>query len=87
MRRGCSITVSSSGLQLGVSEMTQPVSILEGDALVRRREATLGGTLEGEGVTVSPLVVDTEVSKSITPEQVFGVPGTDALVTLTSKVT
>ena len=48
------VTVSSSGLQLGVSEMTQPVSILEGDALVRRREATLGGTLEGEpGIAAS----------------------------------
>ena len=35
------VTVSSSGLQLGVSEMTQPVSVLEGDALVRQREATL----------------------------------------------
>ena len=30
------VTVSSSGLQLGASEMTQPVSVLEGDELVRR---------------------------------------------------
>ncbi|ABM42209.1 TonB-dependent receptor [Acidovorax sp. JS42] len=48
------VTVSSSGLQLGVSEMTQPVSVLEGDALVRQREATLGETLDGEpGITGS----------------------------------
>lgn len=48
------VTVSSSGLQLGVSEMTQPVSVLESDELVRRREATLGETLEGEpGITGS----------------------------------
>jgi len=42
------VTVSASGLQLGVSDLTQPVSILEGDNLVRRREGTLGETLEGE---------------------------------------
>lgn len=48
------VTVSTSGLQLGVSEMTQPVSVLEGDALVRQRGATLGETLEGEpGITGS----------------------------------
>src|SRR5574337_10310 len=48
------VTVSSSGLQLGASEMTQPVSVLEGDELVRRREATLGETLEGEpGISAS----------------------------------
>jgi len=42
------VTVSASGLQLGVSDLTQPVSILTGDALVRRREATIGETLESE---------------------------------------
>ncbi|HCL85570.1 MAG TPA: TonB-dependent receptor [Comamonadaceae bacterium] len=48
------VTVSASGLQLGVSEMTQPASIIEGDALVRRREATLGGSLDGEpGIAAS----------------------------------
>jgi iron complex outermembrane receptor protein len=48
------VTVSASGLQLGVSELTQPVSVLEGDTLVRRREATLGESLEGEpGITGS----------------------------------
>jgi len=48
------VTVSASGLQLGVSEMTQPVSVLEGDALARQREATLGETLEGQpGITGS----------------------------------
>ena len=48
------VTVSASGLQLGASEMAQPVSVLEGDELVRRREATLGETLEGEpGITSS----------------------------------
>ena len=48
------ITVSSSGLQLGVSDMTTPVTVIEGDTLIRRREATLGETLEGEpGITGS----------------------------------
>ncbi|MGP1683587.1 MAG: TonB-dependent receptor, partial [Giesbergeria sp.] len=39
------VTVSASGLQLGANEMTTPVTVLEGDELVRRREATLGETL------------------------------------------
>lgn len=48
------VTVSASGLQLSASDMTQPVSVLEGDELVRRREATLGETLEGEpGISAS----------------------------------
>ncbi|WP_240939539.1 TonB-dependent receptor domain-containing protein [Diaphorobacter sp. HDW4A] len=48
------ITVSSSGLALGVSDMTTPVSVIEGDTLVRSRAATLGETLEGEpGITSS----------------------------------
>jgi iron complex outermembrane receptor protein len=42
------VTVSASGLQLGASEMTTPVTVLEGDELVRRREATLGETLSSE---------------------------------------
>ena len=42
------VTVSASGLQLGSNDMTTPTSVLEGDELVRRREATLGETLEGE---------------------------------------
>ena len=40
-----SVTVSASGLQLGASDMTSPVTVVEGDELVRRREATLGETL------------------------------------------
>ena len=48
------ITVSASGLQLGASEMTTPATVLEGDDLVHRREATLGETLSGEpGITSS----------------------------------
>lgn len=42
------VTVSASGLQLGANDMTTPVTVLEGDELVRRREATLGETLSGE---------------------------------------
>lgn len=42
------VTISSSGLQLGASDMTTPVSVLEGDELARRRSATLGETLAGE---------------------------------------
>ena len=46
------VTVSASGLQLGAQEMTTPVSVLEGDTLVRRREASLGETLNREpGIT------------------------------------
>ena len=48
------VTVSASGLPLGATDMTTPVSVLEGDALVRRREATLGETLNSEpGITSS----------------------------------
>lgn len=48
------VTVSASGLQLGAGDMTTPTSVLEGDALVRQREATLGETLQGEpGITSS----------------------------------
>jgi len=48
------VTVSSSGLQLGADDMTTPVTVLEGDDLVRRREATLGETLNSEpGITSS----------------------------------
>lgn len=48
------VTVSASGLQLGASDMTTPVTVLEGDELVRRREATLGETLNSEpGITSS----------------------------------
>ena len=48
------VTVSASGLQLGAGEMTTPATVLEGDELVRRREATLGETLSGEpGITSS----------------------------------
>jgi iron complex outermembrane receptor protein len=48
------VTVSASGLQLGANEMTTPATVLEGDELVRRREATLGETLSGEpGITSS----------------------------------
>ena len=48
------VTVSASGLQLGANEMTTPTAVLEGDELVRRREATLGETLGNEpGITSS----------------------------------
>ena len=48
------VTVSASGLQLGAGDMTTPATVLEGDELVRRREATLGETLNGEpGITSS----------------------------------
>ncbi len=48
------VTVSASGLQLGANDMTTPVTVLEGDELVRRREATLGETLNTEpGITSS----------------------------------
>ena len=42
------VTVSASGLSVSSNEMATPVSILEGDELVRRRTATLGETLERE---------------------------------------
>ncbi len=49
-----SVTVSASGLALGVNEMTTPVTVLEGDELVRKRGANLGETLGGEpGITGS----------------------------------
>lgn len=42
------VTVSASGLQLGSDDMATPASVLEGDELVRRREGTLGETLDNE---------------------------------------
>lgn len=48
------VTVSASGLQLGSSDMATPVTVLEGDSLLHRREATLGETLHSEpGITSS----------------------------------
>ena len=48
------VTVAASGLQLGASDMTTPATVLEGEELVRRREATLGETLSSEpGITSS----------------------------------
>ena len=48
------VTVSASGLQLGANDMTTPATVLEGDELMRRREATLGETLNSEpGITSS----------------------------------
>lgn len=37
--------------------------------------------------TIEPLTLDTSVTKSITPETIWGVPGTNADVTLTGNVT
>ena len=37
--------------------------------------------------TIEPLTLDTSVTKSITPETIWGVPGTTADVTLTGNVT
>lgn len=42
------VTVSASGLQLGVSDMTTPAAVLQGDDLVLRRQGTLGETLARE---------------------------------------
>src|SRR3990167_6073262 len=48
------VTVSASGLQLGAGDMTTPASVLEGDELAQRREATLGENLAGgAGITSS----------------------------------
>lgn len=42
------VTVSASGLQHSSSDMTTPVTILEGNDLLQRRQANLGETLNGE---------------------------------------
>ncbi|MBN8442011.1 MAG: TonB-dependent receptor [Thauera sp.] len=48
------ITVSASALALGSGDMASPVNVVEGEDLVRRREATLGATLEREpGITAT----------------------------------
>ena len=39
------VTVSASGLQLGSDDMATPVSVLEGDELVLRREAVVPAML------------------------------------------
>jgi len=46
------VTVSASALSLGSDDMSVPVSVLAGDELVQRREASLGETLAREpGIT------------------------------------
>ncbi|WP_226929656.1 TonB-dependent receptor domain-containing protein [Janthinobacterium aquaticum] len=48
------VTVSASALSLGSDDMSTPVTVLEGDELVRTREATLGETLANQpGITSS----------------------------------
>lgn len=48
------VTVSASALSLGSDDMSTPVSVLDGDELVRAREGTLGETLAGQpGITSS----------------------------------
>ena len=48
------VTVSASALTLGTDAMSTPASVLEGDALVLRRGATLGDTLASEpGIAAS----------------------------------
>ena len=48
------VTVSASALALGSDDMSTPVTVLEGDELVRTREGTLGETLSGQpGITSS----------------------------------
>ncbi|SEQ23134.1 iron complex outermembrane recepter protein [Giesbergeria anulus] len=42
------VTVSASGLQQSSSDMTVPVSVLEGNELIQRRQSNLGETLNGE---------------------------------------
>ena len=46
------VTVSASALSLSSSDMTTPVTVLDGQALMARRSATLGETLSSEpGIT------------------------------------
>jgi iron complex outermembrane receptor protein len=48
------VTVSASGLALGQGDMSTPVTVLAGDELMLRREATLGETLAGQpGIVAS----------------------------------
>lgn len=48
------VTVSASALSLSSSDMTTPVTVLDGQALMTRRSATLGETLAGEpGITAT----------------------------------
>ncbi|MEZ5110231.1 MAG: hypothetical protein R2732_01840 [Microbacteriaceae bacterium] len=56
------------------------------DAYVQNTDGASGTDAADASVTVAPLLVDTEVSKSITPGTVFGVAGTDARIALTGKV-
>ncbi|MDD2608449.1 MAG: TonB-dependent receptor [Giesbergeria sp.] len=42
------VTVSASGLQHSSNDMATPVTVLEGDELLQRRQANLGETLNGE---------------------------------------
>lgn len=56
------------------------------DARVENVDGAEGTDAADASFTVAPLVVDTDVTKRITPDTVFGVPGTGANIALTGKV-
>ncbi|MHA7985380.1 DUF5979 domain-containing protein [Rathayibacter sp. CAU 1779] len=56
------------------------------DTSVTNSEDQTGTADTKADFTISPLTVNTEVTKKITPSQIYGVPGTTATISLTGKV-
>lgn len=72
------LPVTTTAVHSGTNHVDVRVENVIGDSGVDDAEAS---------ITVAPLEVKTEVSKEIRPGTVFGVPGTEASVLLTGKVT
>lgn len=68
-------------------EVVEPLSSVNHvDTQVENTDGQKGKAKADASITVDPLVVDTEVSKKITPSEVWGVPGADANISLSGKV-
>jgi hypothetical protein len=72
---------------LPLDEPVQLASTNHVDTVVENTTGQTGDDADEAPFTIDPLIVDTEVTKNITPAWVWGVPGADANISLTGKVT
>ncbi|MFC4139174.1 MULTISPECIES: DUF5979 domain-containing protein [unclassified Microbacterium] len=79
-----------AALPLNVTALPTEEAVSSTNAVDTEVENTQGQTGTDDAsapFTVEPLTLDTSVTKEITPETIWGVPGTDANMTLTGNVT
>ncbi|UNK69446.1 DUF5979 domain-containing protein [Microbacterium sp. H1-D42] len=77
-------------LPLDVTALPTEDAVASTNVVDTEVENTRGQTGEDDAsapFTIAPLTLDTSVTKAITPDTVWGVPGTDADMTLTGNVT